>query len=301
MRIGVALTLGLILRSAGAADGLTLEEVAPGVHVHQGRHAGIEDPARGDSANIGFIIGARCVAVIDTGGSVATGRALRASIAAVTPLPVCFVINTHGHFDHLLGNAAFRDSGATFVGHAALAAVLDASAEYFGERFAAELAGAGTPQLVSPGRSVEAGASLSLDLGQREIVLHAVEVAHSAADLTVHDTVTNTLWSGDLVFVERLPVLDGKLQGWQTWMQAAGDTLFAQVVPGHGPPAVAWPQALAPQRDYLASLARDVRAALTRGEFLEDVQAAGAAPAGWVLAEPHARNLGRVYRELEWE
>lgn len=301
MRVLATLTLGLALGVVDAAERFALREVAPGIHVHQGRHAGIEDAARGDSANIGFIVGARCVAVIDTGGSVATGRALREAITTVTSLPVCFVINTHGHFDHVLGNAAFRDSGATFVGHAALAAVLDASADYFSERFAAELDGAGVPPLVLPGRQVDAGKRMRLDLGQREIVLSAVPVAHSAADLTVHDVTTNTLWSGDLVFVERLPVLDGKLQGWQAWMQAAGEVPYARVVPGHGPPAGAWPQALKPQQEYLAGLARDVRAALARGEFLEDVQAAGRAPADWVLTEPHARNLGRVYRELEWE
>jgi quinoprotein relay system zinc metallohydrolase 2 len=293
MRVGLVLTLLLALPAAHAAESFKLEEVAPGIQVHQDRHVGIEDPARGDSANIGFIVGGRCVVVIDTGGSIATGRALRASSAAATALPVCYVINTHGHSVHVIGNAALCDSGATFVGHAALAAVLDASAGYFAERFGTELAGAGTPPLVLPTRSVEAGASLGLDLGQRELVLRGVPVAHSAADLTVHDLVTGTLWSGDLVFVEHLPVLDASHAGWQAWMQTAGATPFARVVPGHGPPAVAWPQALALQRDYLAHLARDVRAALARGGFPEDVQTTGVAPEGWQVATPHARNLGR--------
>src|SRR5690606_2088553 len=118
----------LAMFGSAAADGtFSLSEVAPGVFVHPGRHAGIEDPARGDSANVGFVVGERCVAVIDTGGSVATGRALAAAIAAQTTTPICYVINTHAHFDHVLGNAAFAAPGVEFVGHAALGDALAAS------------------------------------------------------------------------------------------------------------------------------------------------------------------------------
>ena len=71
-------------------------------------------------ANIGFIVGKRCVAVIDSGGSYQEGQALNCAIRQVSALPVCFVINSHGHPDHILGNLVFKALGATFIGHANL-------------------------------------------------------------------------------------------------------------------------------------------------------------------------------------
>ncbi len=280
-----------------------LAEVAPGVFVHQGRQVGIDDPARGDSANIGFVIGHTCVAVIDAGGSVATGQALRTKIKAHTQTPICFVINTHAHFDHVLGNAVFLVDKPRFVGHANLAAVMGASRQYFLERFKTELAGAPAPQLVEPTLQVKEGQELVLDLGARRLRLVAHPLAHSPADLTVLDLATNTLWTGDLLFVERLPVLDGSLQGWQHWMQQAARVGYARVIPGHGPRVVGWPDALVAQRRYLHALQATVTRALKNGDFLEDVMAAGetATPKNWLVPGAHVRNLSKAYREREWQ
>ena len=100
-----------------ALDGFAVEEVAPGNHVHRGSLDDRTPDNMGDQANIGFIIGERCVAVVDPGGSLRVGQALRAALRRITDKPVCYVIITHTHPDHFFGAAAFRQDNTTVVGH----------------------------------------------------------------------------------------------------------------------------------------------------------------------------------------
>ena len=288
---------------AAWANGNFLEPVADGVYMHRGQMADLNDAGRGDSANLGVVVGSRCVAVIDTGGSIATGQALLAAVRQLTDTPVCYVINTHVHFDHVLGNRAFVAPGTEFIGQANLPESIDASRDFFAESFAAELGG---PQrgdeVVAPGRVVQD--VLQLDLGDRSLRLEAVAVAHTATDLTVLDEKTNTLFSGDLVFRERLPILDGSLKGWLKWLAAARMQSYAHVVPGHGPVDNAWPAGAQALQIYLEALLQDTRAAIAKGVFIEDAKdsVAKAAVAAWQLTgRAHPLNISRAFRELEWE
>ena len=280
-----------------------LRELAPGVYVHAGQYADLDSPARGDSANLGVVIGRRCVGVVDSGGALATGRALKAAIAALTPLPVCYVINTHVHFDHVLGNAAFVGPATEFVGHADLAAAIAANIEYFAERFATELGSPGQgAAVIAP--TVLVKDSATLDLGGRHLHITAVATAHSTTDITVLDDASDILFTGDLLFRERLPVLDGSLTGWLTWLHAAMAKHYAQVVPGHGPPDAAWPAGAEPELRYFQALLTATRGAIAQGMMLEDaVQSVAAAErARWLLSErAHPLNVSRAFRELEWE
>ncbi len=59
---------------AAAAAPLTVTEIAPGVFVHQGPHEDFTPANAGGIANLGFVVGERSVAVIDSGGSLRAGR-----------------------------------------------------------------------------------------------------------------------------------------------------------------------------------------------------------------------------------
>lgn len=294
--------LCLLPAQAPAADPLPVTEIASGVWVHVGVHEEITAANEGAIANVGFVVGGDAVAVIDTGGSIAEGRRLRAAIRAVTPLPIRWVVNTHVHPDHVLGNAAFRDDHPAFLGHARLPRALAARGAFYLERLAPDLGPAfpGT-EIVPPTRTV--ATTLEIDLGDRPLLLRAAATAHTDDDLTVLDRATGTLWLGDLLFVDRIPALDGSLLGWiaETRRLAAGPAL--RLVPGHGP-APAPPRALAGQLRYLETLERDLRAVLARGGTMEDALATAGQEERdrWLLFDAYnPRNVVTGFTELEWE
>jgi quinoprotein relay system zinc metallohydrolase 2 len=287
----------------GIAAPLPVEEVAPGVFVYAGAHEETSAANRGAIANVGFIVGRRCVAVVDTGGSLAVGQGLREAVRVRTELPVCYVINTHVHPDHLLGNAAFAGDKPSFVGHARLPAALAARARTYLAALSRALGpeAGGTP-LVPPDTLVQD--TLTLDLGGRRLALRAWPTAHTDQDLTVFDEQTGTLWLGDLLFVERIPAVDGSARGWLQVMASLRGLAVQRAVPGHGPATVAWPAALDAQERYLATLVEETRRALQRRLTLQQaVDSVGHAERGkWRLFDLyHPRNVTAVYTELEWE
>lgn len=283
---------------------LDVTEIAPGVLVHQGAYAVFAPSNRGDIANLSFVIGRDAVAVVDTGGSAAIGEALRAAIRAVTDKPIRYVINTHMHPDHLFGNAAFAGDQPEFIGHHKLARALAARAERYlavnAQSLGAE-AFAGT-RLIAPTRAVRD--RLVIDLGDRELILEAQPTAHTDNDLTVYDTSTGTLFLGDLLFVRHLPTLDGSIRGWLALIERLEQVAAKRVVPGHGPPAAAWPEAMQPQKRYLQRISAEVRRMIKEGRSIaEAAAAAGLSEAdAWLLfGEFNAGNVTAAFAELEWE
>ncbi|MEX2517600.1 MAG: quinoprotein relay system zinc metallohydrolase 2 [Gammaproteobacteria bacterium] len=281
---------------------LEMTEIADGIYVHVGAHVPFDEPGADDIANLGFIVGSDCVAVIDTGGSVAIGNDLKQTIAVTTDVPVCYVINTHIHFDHVLGNKPFAETGVEFIGHAKLADAMHGNRAFFIEEFAEQLGPDPEQAIVAPTRGVED--ELELDLGGRVLLLQAWPAAHTYTDLTVYDTATATLWAGDLLFMERIPSFDASLRGWLAVMADLRTIPAKQVVPGHGPASSDWPAALDAQATYLTALLEETRAAIQSGQFLDEAQESVATEAAlqWTLSEQHhKRNISRAYTELEWE
>lgn len=291
-------------RAAPSPTTLALAEIAPGVLVHRGRHALFAPDNAGDIANCGIVVGGEAVAVIDTGGSAVVGKALLAAIRSVTSLPVRYVVNTHMHPDHVLGNAAFLGEGAAFVAHHKMARGLAARAERYmaiNRGLLGEEAFAGT-EIVLPTLAVTA--RQEIDLGGRRLVLEPRPTAHTDNDLTVRDKKSGTLFMGDLLFAEHVPTIDGSIRGWLAVLADLEAVPADRVVPGHGPPALAWPAGAEPQKRYLSAVADDVRRMIKDGTPLAEAsRAAAAGEAGqWQLfADYHARNVSAAFAELEWE
>jgi cyclase len=92
------------------------------VKVADGIYAAIrkEPPGLTTNANSVFIINDEDVIVVDTTLTPGTARELLTALRKLTDKPVRYVINTHWHDDHIMGNQVFRDAFplADFIAHA---------------------------------------------------------------------------------------------------------------------------------------------------------------------------------------
>jgi quinoprotein relay system zinc metallohydrolase 2 len=292
----------LPLCRAHAASVAPFREIAPGIHVRRGADEDATTDNADAIANAGFIVGRESVLVFDPGGSLADGAALRVAIRARTDLPIRHVVMSHAHPDHVFGAGAFLEDGPAFVGHARLAAALATRGDYYRERLEAVLGIGAAGPVVTP--TLEVTGTLELDLGGRVVRLTAQPPAHSDSDLTLLDTTSGTLFCGDLLFVGRVPALDGSILGWLQVLETLKAIGATQAVPGHGPERVDWPAGAADLERYLRTLVLETRVAIRDNIGIEAaVGKVGAGERGrWALFDDyHGRNVTQVYKELEWE
>jgi len=285
-----------------AAESFTMEEVGPGLFVRKGLIADATPENADAIANIGFLIGRNGVVVTESGGSLADGQWLRAEIVKRTDKPITHVVLTHVHPDHVFGAGAFVQDKPVFIGHAKLTEALSARGEFYRKRLIDLLGEDRTGPVVYPTLSVAETAEI--DLGDRRLTFTAHGPAHTTSDLSMIDSGSGLLFPADLLFVNRIPSLDGSLKGWLAEIERLKAMGPARAVPGHGPVAVDLAPALADLSGYLKALRDGTRAAIAQDVPIDKAVTSVAADQRdkWALFDTYnGRNVTVAYQELEWE
>ena len=167
-------------------------------------------------------------AVIDPGDD-GGGRAILKEIAA-SGLKICYVLNTHGHFDHTWANAAVMEAtGAPLAAHPADVPLMKGrgGAEFFGLK-------ASSPP---PDILLEEGDCITL--GKVELkVLHTP--GHSPGSISFYAEEEGVLFDGDVLFNMGIGRTDLPGGDYQTLMQSITTKLLTLpeetlLYPGHGP------------------------------------------------------------------
>ena len=304
LQLSMLLALGACAGSKTNAEPLAfLQDISDGIYVHHGKHLDIDTGYQGDICNMSVVVGSKGVVVIDTGGSYKVGMALRAAIAQVTKLPILYVINTHVHPDHIFGNAAFLDDKPQFVGHAKLATAMLLRKEAY-DKLNEKYLGSDAKGSETIVPTLEVKETMVIDLGDRTLKVTPYSVAHTNTDVTVIDSKTSTLFTGDLLFIERTPVVEADIKGLIAALATLKTYDVKQVVPGHGPQTKDWIAAINDELRYLKAVLTDIRAVIKSGGDMGKAMdtAAVSEKDKWLLFDvANRRNVNTIYPGLEWE
>ena len=224
----------------------------------------------GSGGNIGLSVGDDAAFVVDDQFAPLTPKVL-AAIAAITPKPVRFVVNTHWHFDHTGGNENLRKAGAVLMSSA------NARKRMSTGGLIEHLKRTEPPMVPGALPIVTFTDSVSFHLNGDEIVAVPVAPAHTDGDVVVYFTKANVVHMGDTYVAPRYPFIDLSSGGNVNGVIAGADRVTAfcnaetKIIPGHGP--VTDCAALKKWRDMLATVRERVRAAMQSGKSLDEIKA----------------------------
>jgi glyoxylase-like metal-dependent hydrolase (beta-lactamase superfamily II) len=220
-----------------------------GDRVYRRRYASLD-------LNVGAVVGADEVLVVDTRSFAAEAARLLADLRALTRLPCRQVVNTHAHFDHCFGNASMRP--AAIWGHERCTAHLRTRAAQERAhllRWLPEAAGELDGLVLDPPERTVGDAGADLEVGGHRVELRFCGRGHTDHDLVVVVPDAGVVFAGDLV-EEGGPPVYGTDAFPLEWPAALGRLLALApptVVPGHGD--VVGHRFVAGQREELAAMA----------------------------------------------
>jgi glyoxylase-like metal-dependent hydrolase (beta-lactamase superfamily II) len=285
------------------ADVLEVQDVADGVWALVGPMEQRDPENLGNNATFGVVETDAGVVLIDPGGSWKGAAMIDAVIDTITDKPVEYVIDTGGQDHRWLGNGYWQAQGATVI--ASEAAVADhrdrgsmqmtALSNFLGDKLE------GTEPSYA---DVTFETDYKLEFGGLTFEIMHRGQAHTPGDSFVWVPARDVMFTGDIVYVERILGVGGQsnVRSWIGAFEAMAAFDQAHVVPGHGH-ATDLARARADTHDYLVNLRTRIGALIDAGGDI--LEAPGIDQSNWAYLKQFdslaGRNAQTTYQQMEWE
>ncbi len=294
-----AIALGI----ANPATALEVQQVTGDIWALVGE-TGQRNPGNlGNNATFGVVVTGEGVVLVDPGGSWNGAKAIHEAIRGITDQPVKYVIDTGGQDHRWLGNGYWQAQGAQII--ASDAAVVDQQARgSLQMTMLSQLIGEGLAQTEPVYADITFDHAYDLELGGVGIRIVHPGPAHTPGDSFVWLADSGTVFTGDIVYVQRILGVGSQssITDWPASFAAIAALKPSHVVPGHGP-VTTLERATADTFDYLMNLRAGI------GQLIEDgghiIEAPKVDQSAFAYLEQfeglYGRNAQAAYEQMEWE
>lgn len=296
----------LALPALGAwALEVSFRPVAEGIYAHIGDTGARTVDNEGLNANIGLVVTPAGALLIDSGATFQSARKIHEAVRQVTTQPVKWVFNTGGQDHRWLGNGYFAAHGAEIIAHADARADMSNRGNDHLQALKAVLGARADGTVPTLPTRWLGGPDARLDLGGVSVEFRHRGGAHTPGDTMVWLPDRSVLFTGDVVYVERLlgvlPVSHTKR--WLDTFAAIEVLAPKRIVPGHGK-LTDLATARADTQAYLLALRAHMKKAVDEGvDMSQAVKSFDGRPFARLLnaSELMPGNASRTYLELERE
>jgi cyclase len=266
----------------------------------EGVYARIASPDSDAVSNAGVIVLDHCVLVFDTHYTPEAGQALLDAIRSITSKPIRYVVNSHSHTDHILGNQVFADAqiiGSTDARREVMERELPLLNRTMGitrsqldkmrKEIGSKESGGGRISAPREIKSLEDNLQtmsrlkilppvialddrLVIQDGKQDVQISFLGPGHTDGDIVLYLPAMKIVFVGDLFFETAIPnVRDAHIL---QWMKTLSEILLLNAdkfVPGHGKPGSR--KDVAAFLAYFEELKAMIQPAVERGDSLEQV------------------------------